>query len=58
MPDELTLPAEQPATESNPAEPLPQPLDVEAFQRVLAQHDPPLVLTSRACWSSAVAGLS
>jgi hypothetical protein len=40
MPDELTLPAEQPATESSPAEPLPQPLDVSpAFQRVLAQHD-------------------
>ena len=39
MPDELILPAEQPATESSPGEPLPQPLDVAAFQRVLAQHD-------------------
>ena len=39
MPDELTLPAEQPATESSPAEPLPQPIDVAALQRVLAQHD-------------------
>jgi hypothetical protein len=39
MPDELTLPAEQPATESSPAEPLPEPIDASAFQRVLAQHD-------------------
>ena len=39
MPDELTLPAEQPATESTPAKALPQAIDVAALQRVLAQHD-------------------
>ena len=39
MPDELTLPAEHPATESTPAEALPQAIDVAALQRVLAQHD-------------------
>ena len=39
MPDELTLPAERPATESTPAEALPQAIDVAALQRVLAQHD-------------------
>ena len=39
MPDELTLPAEQPAVQSTPAEALPQAIDVAALQRVLAQHD-------------------
>jgi hypothetical protein len=39
MPDELTLPAELPATESSPAEASPQPIDVAALQRMLVQHD-------------------
>src|SRR5687767_12062866 len=37
--DELTLPANEPTPELPRPEPTPSPLDMDTFQRLLAQHD-------------------
>jgi hypothetical protein len=39
MPDELTLPVNEAVSDPTPAESIAPPLDVAAFQRLLAQRD-------------------